>query len=94
MGQVERGNKLKHARSDSLEYAIHGKWRRSADDENGVFGCWYIGVPELVRSFGREAVTARLVEYEAAVAAARAEAVRDAEEPAPGEGEGEEGGGE
>jgi hypothetical protein len=71
MGSVKRGNKLKFARSDTLEYAVHGRWRRTADDENGCWGCWYIDVPELVQAFGKQAVTAKLAEYEGALAAAR-----------------------
>ena len=91
MGAVARRNKLKYARADTLEYAVHGKWRRSEDDENGEWGCWYIGVPELVQTFGKATVTAKLIEYEAELAAARTRAIEDAEEPA--EAAGEEGGG-
>jgi hypothetical protein len=94
MGSVKRGNKLKYARSDTLEYAVHGRWRRTADDENGCWGCWYIDVPELVQAFGKEAVTAKLAEYEGALAAARVRAIADAEEPVPAENAGGEGDGE
>ena len=75
MGEVPRGNKLPHARSHALEYAIHGKWKRTASDENGTHGCWYIGVLQVVETFGADAVNAKLAAYEAAQAAARAEAV-------------------
>ena len=76
LGEVERGNVLPQPRSScSLEYAVHGKWRRAEDDRNGVHGCWYIGVDELVETFGAEAVNAKLAAYEAAQAAARESAV-------------------
>ena len=75
LGAVARGNKLAHARSRFLEYAVHGKWRRSENDANGLYGAWYISVRELVETFGAETVTAKLSEYAAAQAAARQEAV-------------------
>ena len=76
LGEVERGNVLPQPRSScSLEYAVHGKWRRTDGDANGVHGCWYVGVDELVEAFGAEVVNAKLAEYEAAQAAARASAV-------------------
>ena len=40
-----------------------------------VCGCWYVGVDELVETFGAQVVNAKLAEYEAAQAAARASAV-------------------
>ena len=86
MGDIPRTNPLAHPRSRALEYAIFGKWRRSEADTTGVHGCWYIGVPELVETFGKDAVNAKLSEYEAAQAAARAEAVERAL-AAPPEGE-------
>ena len=89
MGPVARRNTLKYARSDSLEYAVLGKWRRTEDDANGEWGSWFITVPELVLTFGKQAVTAKLAEYEGALAAARERAVADAEEPVPVEGVGE-----
>ena len=63
---------LPQPRSSSLEYAVHGKWRRSEDDANGMHGCWYVGVDE---TFGAQVVNAKLAAYEAAQAAARASAV-------------------
>ena len=73
--EEERGNPLPHARSRVLEYAVHGKWRRSEGDKNGVFGTWYVGVPELVETFGEAAVTDKLAAFAAAQAAARSHAV-------------------
>ena len=78
VGEEARGNKLPHARSRFLEYAVHGKWRRSENDANGVHGTWFIGVPQLVATFGAEAVEAKLSAYATAQAAARREAIDDA----------------
>lgn len=75
MDEVDRGNILQQARSNSLEYAVHGQWRRTDEDRKGVHGCWYVGVDELVEAFGADAVNAKLVEYEAAQVAARESAV-------------------
>ena len=75
---MKRGNLLPHPRSRFLEYAVHGKWRRSQDDAKGVDGTWYIDVPALVTAFGAEVVEAKLAAYTAAQAAARAEAVAEA----------------
>ena len=75
MDEVERGNVLEEPRSTSLEYAVHGKWRRADGDRKGVDGCWYVGVDELVEAFGADAVNAKLAEYEAAQVAARESAV-------------------
>ena len=78
MDAVARGNKLAQARSRTLEYAVHGKWRRCEEDTNGTHGCWFIGVPELVQAFGAEAVEAKLAAWATAQVAARAEAITSA----------------
>ena len=78
LGEEKRGNKLPHARSKHLEFAVQGKWRRSEDDENGTYGTWYISVRELVETFGAETVEAKLSEFAAAQAAARQEALASA----------------
>ena len=49
--EVERGNRLPYPPSDALEYAVHGKWKRNEDDSNGVHGCWYIPLKELMMTF-------------------------------------------
>jgi len=51
MDEVVRGNKLPYNPSDAIEYAVHGLWKRNPDDENGVHGCWYIGLKELMLTF-------------------------------------------
>ena len=78
MGAVPRRNKLPQAREDELELAIHGKWRRGGD-ANGEYGCWYLGVQELVEAFGAAAVREKLASYAAEQAAARERAVVAAE---------------
>ena len=78
MGEEARGNALPHTRERALEYAINGRWRRSETDANGVYGTWYVGVPELVDTFGAAAVNAKLAAFAAAQAAARERAVADA----------------
>ena len=78
MGEEARGNALPHARERHLEYAVNGRWRRSETDANGVYGTWYVGVPELVDTFGAAAVNEKLAAFAAAQAAARERAVADA----------------
>ena len=55
--------------------AVHGKYARSPDDSNGLFGTWYIGLSELVQTFGKEVVATKVAEFEAAATAAREEAL-------------------
>ena len=73
--EVTRANKLPYDASSSLEYAVHGKYARSPDDSNGLFGTWYIGLSELVQTFGKEVVATKVAEFEAAATAAREEAL-------------------
>ena len=75
MDAVARGNVLAQPRARSLEYAVQGKWRRSEGDVNGVFGCWYVGVPALVAAVGAPVVREKLAAYAAAQAAARDAAI-------------------
>ena len=79
MGPIARGNVLAEPREQSLEYAVHGKWRRAEGDTNGVYGCWYIDVPELVQTFGAALVREKLAAYAAAQATAREAAIAGAE---------------
>ena len=80
MDEESRGNVLAQPRSSALEFAVHGKWRRSESDANGLYGCWFVDVPELVQTFGARVVREKLAAYAAAQAAAREEAVAAAEE--------------
>ena len=72
LDEVERGNKLS---GKTIEYAVHGKWRRHEEDVNGVFGTWYLSLTKLVKAFGAETVQAKLAEFEQAQAQARIAAV-------------------
>ena len=83
-----RGNPLPHARERALEYAVHGQWRRSESDRNGVYGTWWVDVPQLVETFGAEVVREKLRAYAAAQAEARERALSDAERAEEEEGEG------
>ena len=78
MDAVARRNALEQPRSQTLEYAVRGVWRRSATDAEGEKGTWYVDVPTLVETFGAEAVEAKLAEYAASMAAARTAAITEA----------------
>ena len=80
MDAVARGNVLAQPRERALEYAVHGRWRRAETDINGVWGCWYIGMSELVETFGAAAVTQKLAAFAAAQATARTAAIAAAEQ--------------
>jgi hypothetical protein len=92
LGQVERSNPLSaHDRSGGLEYAVFGKWKRAEHDTNGIFGCWWVSVQELLDELdvAEEKLVAALETHEAELKAARSEAVEAARAPAPvQEGEG------
>tara|TARA_B110000046_G_scaffold19712_1_gene18653 strand:+ start:429 stop:797 length:369 start_codon:yes stop_codon:yes gene_type:complete len=72
-----RGNKLPWPKSSTLEYAIHGKFFRSADDSNGMFSAYWVSMNKLVLSVGKELVVEKLKEYEAEAARVREEAVEE-----------------
>ena len=69
----ERGNKLGH--QPSLEYAVHGKYQRTEDDLNGVHGCWWLGLRELVRILGEAEVTRAVELFERELVSERKEAM-------------------
>ena len=69
----ERGNKL--ASEPPLEYAVHGQFRRTADDANGVYGCWWIGLLELVGTLGEAQVTGAVAAFERELVTERVEAM-------------------
>ena len=58
----ERGNAL--GVEPALEYAVHGQYRRTEDDTNGVYGCWWLSLLELVRTLGEEKVTGAVDAFE------------------------------
>ena len=45
--EVIAGNRLPHDPSEHLEYLVHGKFARSEDDANGVFGAWWVDLETL-----------------------------------------------
>ena len=69
----ERGNKL--GAEPALEYAVHGQYRRTADDTNGVYGCWWLGLLDLVRTLGEAEVTRATDAFEPELVSERKEAM-------------------
>ena len=80
LDEVTRSNLLPYPPAGALEYAVHGKYARTADDSNGVWGTWYIGLRELVQVFGKDEVATKLAEFEEEQKQAREEALEDIEE--------------
>ena len=69
----ERGNKL--GAEPALEYAVHGQYRRTEDDTNGIYGCWWLGILELMRTFGEAEVTRATDVFERELVSERKEAM-------------------
>ena len=89
MDEEERGNKLAWEPSQRLEYAVHGLFKRSPSDTNGIHGCWWVGVPMLLEAMGED-LDELLEQYEHDAAEARAEALAEARFADDGGGEEEE----
>jgi uncharacterized protein YbjQ (UPF0145 family) len=70
-----RGNILQWPKSSTLEYAIHGKFQRSADDFKGLHSAYWVPLRKLILSLGKELVTEKLKEYEEEERRVREEAV-------------------
>jgi hypothetical protein len=73
MEDWERGNKL--GVEPALEYAVHGQYRRTGDDSNGIYGCWWLGLLELVRTLGEAEVTRATDVFERELVSERKEAM-------------------
>ena len=58
-----RGNILQWPKSSTLEYAIHGKFQRSADDFKGLHSAYWVPLRKLILSLGKDLVTEKLKEY-------------------------------
>ena len=58
-----------------LEYAVHGHYRMDEGAQNGVYGCCWIELKELVRALNRALVTEKLEEFEGALASEREKAM-------------------
>ena len=54
---MERGNELPHNPASNLEYAVMGKWKRTEDDHNGVYGTWWTPLTYLAKAFEQEYLT-------------------------------------
>ena len=70
-----RGNELPWPKHNSLEYAIHGKFHRSADDSKGLHSAFWVPMKKLVLSLGKELVNEKLKEYEEEARRVREEAI-------------------
>jgi uncharacterized protein YbjQ (UPF0145 family) len=70
-----RGNELPWPKHNTLEYAIHGKFHRSADDSKGLHSAFWVPMKKLVLSLGKELVNEKLKEYEEEARRVREEAI-------------------
>jgi hypothetical protein len=69
----QRGEKL--LPEPQLEYAVHGHYRMDEGAQNGLYGCWWFELKELVRALSRALVTEKLEEFEGALASEREKAM-------------------
>ena len=65
----QRGEKLHD--EPELEYAVHGRYKMDEAAANGIYGCWWIELKELVRTFGKEDIKDKLEAFEAELASER-----------------------
>ena len=56
MTAEELGNPLSVPPTTVLEYLVHGKFFRSSNDLNGLFGAFWYSLPELRKFFSRAAL--------------------------------------
>ena len=70
----QRGEKLHE--DPELEYAVHGRYKMDEAAENGIHGCWWFELKELVRIFSEETVTAKLEAFEKELASERKQAMQ------------------
>ena len=63
----------------SMEYAIHGRFKKppvnGIELGNGVWGCWYMTLKQLVRDLNKEDTTELLKQFESDLAEAREDAI-------------------
>ena len=77
MSRVGRRSALQQTRATTIEYAVRGEWRQTETDD-GEKGTWYVGVPELVKTFGAALVKEKIASYKATMATASDTAITDA----------------
>ena len=77
------GNRLPFDPSEHLEYLVHGKFARSEDDTNGVFGAWWVDLETLMAQLEDEDLENAIEEFEGQLRDARFEATAGAPAPAP-----------
>ena len=91
MDATTRANRFPVPRSASLEYAVHGHFKRSPEDTNGLYGTWWVDVPKLRRSgVDIDELEIKLKAFEFEQQEAREEAIARAAEEAEAEAEEEE----
>ena len=63
----------------SMEYAIHGRFKKppvnGIELGNGVWGCWYMTLKQLVLDLNKEDTTELLKQFESDLAEAREDAI-------------------
>ena len=59
-----------------LEYAVHGRYKMDEAAANGIHGCWWVELKELVRTFGEEEMTTKLDAFETELASERKRAMQ------------------
>ena len=69
----QRGEKLQP--EPQHEYAVHGHYRMDEGAQNGLYGCWWFELKELVRALNRALVTEKLKAFEGALASEREKAM-------------------
>ena len=75
LDEVTRANRLPFESSQSIEYLVHGKYRRTEDDINGIFGAWWVPLEQLVLQLGEPIVEIQLEGYENEAQRARQDAL-------------------
>ena len=75
MNEVSRGNRLAYAPSAHFEYLIHGLFKRTEDDTNGIHGAWWVPLKKLLKEYGEEDLKPILEAFEAEQVEERAQAL-------------------
>ena len=62
----ERGNELAAA-DYHIEYIVHGKFKRSQIDQNGIYEAGWVPLRKLVKEVGREIVKQEIMIFESSL---------------------------
>ena len=66
MSADERGNELAAA-DYHIEYIVHGKFKRSQIDQNGIYEAGWVPLRKLVKEVGREIVKQEIMIFESSL---------------------------